>query len=419
MRKLYLVLLVIAACGDDAAVTLQEVMIVPDLPTTKLDVLFVVDNGPSTLDNTIRVEKQFQTFLDGLPANVDLHLGVVTTDMGTSALASAPGPAIPGSVGGCADTGQDGRLQTFGTQLVTGNYIATNPPNYTGELVDAFRAIISVGAAGCGFQQPLSAMANAIAADGPVENAGFVRSDANLAVVMLVAEDDCSVEDAQLFTKDTSQLGPLQSFRCTQYGVTCDVGGATPDEMAVPGMKQGCHASADGSLVAPIDVFVDEVKQLKPDPAQIMIALIAGAPTPFATELRAPSGSSSAIPALAHSCSYTDTSNSPEVADPAVRLVEFANQFPLRNILTSVCDTDLVQPLVDIAALVTTTMGDTCIPEPITDQCTVIDAGTTLPQCHGTTTDCWELVTDATCTRLTIHHTPVANGFTHVSCPIP
>ena len=49
-----------------------------------------------------------------------------------------------------------------------------------------------------------------------------------------------------------------------------------------------------------------------------MVAAIAGTTQPFAVELRAPQGSTTKLPSLAHSCTYNG-SDGPEVADPPAR----------------------------------------------------------------------------------------------------
>ena len=104
----------------------------------------------------------------------------------------------------------------------------------------------AAGANGCGFEQQLVGdPRGARSVRVHVANAGFLRDDANLAVVILADEDDCSFADSALLSSDTSQLGPLQSFRCTRYGVTCDDGGTTSDAMNQVGAKTGCHPNTD------------------------------------------------------------------------------------------------------------------------------------------------------------------------------
>ena len=80
----------------------------------------------------------------------------------------------------------------------------------------------------------------ALGADGfggpPAENAGFLRPDAYLAIILITNEDDCSASPGQgpnnripLFdtrsnTNIASQLGPPANFRCNEFGHLCDDG---------------------------------------------------------------------------------------------------------------------------------------------------------------------------------------------------
>ena len=119
-------------------------------PNRSLDLLFVIDDSPSMADKQANLAANFPTFINvlnsapgGLP---DLHIGVVTTDVGTTGTeVTGPGPAI-GQLGngGCSGTGDGGNLQTFGAPI-TGTYISdikqsdnSRTRNFTGTLEAAF-----------------------------------------------------------------------------------------------------------------------------------------------------------------------------------------------------------------------------------------------------------------------------------------
>lgn len=403
-----------------------------------IDILFVIDDSPSMLDKQTNLKKNFPNFINvlntiegGLP---NIHLGVVTSDLGTSAADNTMAPAIPGSVGGCSNNGKAGALQTYGTALVSGKFISdvasaagggARTTNYTGTLADAFSAIASAGAAGCGFEQHIEAAKRAL--NNNAANAGFIRDSAYLAVIIIADEDDCSLNHSTLLTTDTTQLGPLQSFRCTRYGIICDTGGTDPNTMNQVGPKGNCHSNEDGSYLTKIGDYVTFFKGLKQDPNNVIMAAIVGPTTPFETELRAPNGSSTAIPALAHSCTYTDSSNNPEVADPAVRIKQLIDSFPNRSTFSTICQQDLSGGLVLIAQLLKTVLGSPCIDGKLADvdpntpgpqyDCSVSDVDnygaanqteTVLPECNNltpgqeassTNTPCWAIETDtANCT---------------------
>ena len=416
------VLVLCAACGDDpvhptdgAALDSPppparvDVLSVPASVVGKVDLLVMVDDSPSTADKTANLKAAFPVLinaLDALPGGrPDLHIGVITPDVGTKGLADdQPGPPVGGGVGSCSGTGKAGMLQTQGSALVTGAYlsdIATSSgrqTNYTGTLADAFSAIASVGAAGCGFEQPLQAIQLALS-PSTTANEGFLRPEANLVVLMLTDEDDCSINHSTLFAADTTTLGPLQSFRCTRFGVTCDQGGATPDAMNQVGAKSECHSNESGTYLTKVADQVAFLKGLKTDPRRIMIGALVGDPTPVATELRAPGGSSTPVPALAHSCSYLNTNNQLEVADPAVRIAELATPFQ-HHVVRSVCSS-LDDGITAIAHELATLEGSTCLTHQIAmpASCVAVDrtaSGTTTPlaACPSPGHDCFSIDTD-------------------------
>jgi len=420
MKRILAAALFLAACADHAdnnTVTvggLQEVLVMPAIPVNDLDVLFMVDNSPSMIDKQESLRASFPTMMDQLALLPDglpnLHVGVITSDMGTSALDGSIGPGIGGTAqGGCNGLGNAGALHSDGT-IVTGQYLSDvagsmgRERNYTGELRDAFSAIAGVGANGCGFEQPLSAI-HAALDPGNTANVGFVRDEADLAVILLSDEDDCSLAETGLLATDTSVLGPLQSFRCTRFGVTCDDGGATTAAMNQPGPKNGCHQSTTSPLLADVHAFAQELQARKADPSQVVVAAIVGDPTPVEVELSAPQGSSTPIPALAHSCQYTGN-DGPAVADPAVRIAEFVAQFASRGALTSVCNADLTLPLTQIGITTRQMMGDGCLAVKLADtrsdqvgiqpMCEVSDGDAALPSCDSTVAgqDCWVVIAD-------------------------
>jgi hypothetical protein len=437
----------LAACTSHTIVVgeLEEIAAMRAVPNRQLDLLFVIDDSPSMLDKQLSLAENFPRMMDvlsNLPGGLpDLHIGVVTSDMGTLGAGSpTPGPAI-GQLGqgGCAGRGRDGVLVAGATAL-TGNFISdiagpngTRIRNYTGELRDVFAEIAQVGQGGCGFEQHLAATRRALT--NP-QNAGFLRGDANLAVVIIADEDDCSVLDPAMLGPASPALGPLGSFRCTRFGVVCD-----PDDTS-PGAKADC-APRPGALVEDVGPFIDALLAVKPDPRMGMVAGIVGDPAPFALELRPPPGGGTAELALAHSCTFQG-STGPEVADPAVRLAAFVDAFPGRSELTSICSRDLSAPLFEIGATARKLVGDPCLdtpgladtsPDPgIQPACEVIDvrdsapdAPRTLPSCAPGRADCFEIVSDAAVCPAAPDHLRIqfqrsaavtADTWTYVRCQI-
>jgi hypothetical protein len=437
----------LAACNTPDIVVgdLQEVTVMRAVPNRDLDLLFVIDNSPSTADEQASLAANFPRMIDrlaqldgGLP---NLHIGVVTSDMGTQGSAVAtPGPAIgtPG-LGGCAGLGDDGALQHGTSPRIQSFIVDVDGPtgrvrNFDGDLHDEFSNLARVGAGGCGFEQHLAAMRRSLT--NPA-NADFFRPDANLAVVILADEDDCSALDPALFGPDSAALGPQVSFRCFEYGVVCD-----PDSPRTSGDKRRCRPRQGSKLVESVDSFVDALLAVKPDPRQVMVAGIVGNPTPVAVQLVAPPAGAPS-PGLVASCEF-DGLGGPERADPAVRLAAFLDGFPGRTQLTSICSSDLSSSLDAIGATAkqligdpcidTTSLADTSVDPGVQPACEVTDVSdaapdrpTSLPACASGATgaDCYRFAADSVAcpagddhlrVRLQRSRSITSDIWTHVRC---
>lgn len=461
-------LLLAAACGDDGHAPsdagVDAIDAPPDAegtidprpqvaeiyatPNRDLDLLFVIDDSPSMTDKQTNLVANFPNFinaLSALPGGLpNLHLGVVSTDMGTKGTdVVQPGPSI-GQVGqgGCGSTGKSGSLTVNGAP-VSDRYVSdikqsdgSRAVNYTGSLAAVFSQMARLGGSGCGFEQPLHAMK--VALDNNATNAGFLRPNALLAVVFVTDEDDCSFANPSMLGPDATTLGALQSFRCTRFGVTCQQGGATSDAMNQVGMKGQCAGSVGSSFMTDVVPYATFLKTLKGDTRLVATAAIMGNAMPVAVELRTPPGGGTALPSLSHSCTYQGA-NGVEVADPAVRLQQFLGQFPNRNVSTTVCQQDLSGGLGQIGQLVTQSIGNPCITRQLADvdpntpglqpDCVVEDiVGSTItrvPACGSA--PCWRFETDAvTCTvgdhlKLVIERgaAPDPTTVTTMRCAVP
>jgi hypothetical protein len=403
-----------------------------DIPVTvnrDIDILFVIDDSPSMLDKQTNLKNNFPNFINvlntiegGLP---NVHLGVVSSDLGTKgATDAAAGPGIGSGPGSCSGNGKSGNLQTGGSALVSGTFISdtknsdnTRTTNYTGSLANAFSAIASLGASGCGFEQHLEAAKRAL--NNNPANAGFLRPNAYLALIFIQDEDDCSFAKSTILGNDTATLGPLQSFRCNRFGHTCAQGGADSTAMNAVGPKGGCVSNDNSAYLTKVGDYVSFFKGLKSTPENVIVAAIAGPTTPYEVELRTPPGGGTAIPAVAHSCTYNGA-NGPEVADPSTRLKQFLDQFPNRSTFSTICQQDLSGALTQIAQLLRTVIGSPCIEGKLADvdpttagpqyDCSVSDVRNygkanqteeVLPQCNNasapassTNKPCWSIQTD-------------------------
>ncbi len=404
----------LVACGDSAEpdIARARVALVPVAAKHDVDLLFVVDDSVSVLHLQASLKNAFPALLDELAGRGELpglHVGVVSTDVGTlGAEDETPGPLIGSGPGSCSGTGRNGALRA-GTMLVSGAFISDTPngdgsrtTNYTGSVDSAFRELASLGSSGCGFEQPLEAMRRAL--DNHPMNAGFLRPEAALGIIVLVDEDDCSFVHASTFLgPDTTTLGPLQSFRCTRFGVQCDDGGATPDDLNVPGSKSACHWNETSEFLTARVRYEAFLAGVKSDKRDVMFGAIVAAGSTIEVEPRTPPGGGTAIPALAHGCTW-DMGQGPAVADPAIRIDELTRTVT-RGRSESICTSDYTSAVQGFAREIRGMLGDACLTREIAmpADCKVFDQTlareSEVPPCSASrATDCYQLVEDAACT---------------------
>ena len=340
-------------------------------PTRKLDILFVIDDSSLMRlpqNNLLRNFPAMASRLMDPPGLPDLHLAVISSDMG----------AGDGSVSGCDSTGGKNGIFQYtarGTCTATGlapgaTYISDNGTvrNYTGNLPDVFACIAALGESGCGFEHPLAAIARALGADGrppPAENQGFLRPDAYLFIVLLTNEDDCSAPsgsplfDTRSSTNLASVLGPLQNFRCNEFGHLCN--GARPPRLAPNGSvddtvaMDGCVPAEGNGVLIPVASFVAQLRSLKAFPdQQIVVSAIAGPAVPYGVKwFGPPLNDTGPWPVMSHSCTASDGS----VADPAVRVESWVRSFGANGLILPVCLDSFASSFDRIAQLLNTPVG--------------------------------------------------------------
>jgi len=420
----------LGGCGDDepAARETVEVASMPASAGAKLDVAMVVDDSSGTLyvqnalaDHLYAVLEPLDTAAGGA---LDLHVGVTTSDYGTTALADPANPApqvgTPGN-GGCDGAGRDGALRVSGAP-VTDAYLVDGPTkNYTGTRRDALGQMVRVGTSGCAFEQPLAASARLFT--NPA-NAGFRRPDANLLVLFVQNEDDCSVADASLFFRPESPtLGPLSSIRCTRFGVKCD------EPMADIGPKTNCHASLGSQYIADVAPFVAQYRALVPDPARLVVGVIAAPAEPVAIEER--KQGASLVPALVHSCEWKAPDDNVTTGDPAVRMQSLVEEAGVHGSMTTVCSADLGPSFTELARVAKQMFGVACLDTatlaaPLACTAKLVTDGieAPLPACPASGA-CFELLSDPVAcperaghTRLVVHDAP-AGAYIRASCELP
>jgi hypothetical protein len=392
MRLAALVLLLAACGGDDQLLAPAQVASFPLAAKSELDVLLLIDNTVNGDNQRALSVVPDQLFALG---NASLHIGIATSDLGTTGSLdgrAAPGQPIgSGNPGGCSGSGQDGVLQVKGDVVVSGSYLAIGSDgstNFQGTLADTLqKMILQIGVAGCGFEQTLAGVDQALT--NPA-NAGFRRPDASLAIIVLSDEDDCSVRDSAFFDpSQTSPLGPVTSFRCTKQGVTCD------QDLGSAGAKTNCRPSEGNEYIEDLSDLLAPVKASETDPLRLAISAIIGPPTPFAVEDRALAPGNAPLPALAQSCNYTDSAGMLTVADPAVRIAAWTAA--LNGQTYDICQNDYSDTAAGINhQLSGVLVGDRCLHEliPAGTTCDVRSGTTIIPPCPVSGAACYTFVTD-------------------------
>lgn len=381
-----LLFLVLASCTHDLAV-FDKI----DVQTARdLDILYVFDNSPDRgsydqMASQLDVLQKRLTEVDGQLPN--LHVGVVTTDLGTRGRLDP----LPGArVGSCAGDGDLGRFVTFNAGIPSGEFLedlrgpdGTRSRNFISDDLSLELGLLTnpdpgTANTGCEYEQPLEAMRRAL---DPTNNPGFIRPGAMLSVVFLTTEDDCSLAHASMIDPFNTSLGPLTSFRCTQQGVICD-----PDDPQKPGVRINCRPRDGSPFMIDVSDYQKFLEKFKPNPRDVVVSAVAGPRSSFEVK-------DIGQPVLLPSCQGAGGT-----ATPAVRLGSLVDNFG--GALIDGCSQadayqQIVTPIVN--------RQRSCFPNlrrSDGDDCTVTElAGgvkTELSRCaDGNKAPCWTVYTDA------------------------
>jgi hypothetical protein len=336
--------------------TSEEQLIFPAEPRKKVDMLFVIDDSKSMAEEQDRLTAAFEEMLrplQELPAGApSLHIGVISTDVGAPNVCTGNG-------------GKRGELQrpsactqmheAFLSQETDAGGVEHQ--NFDGDIDVAFKCMASLGDAGCGIEQPLQALRLALDPENHA-NDNFFREDAVLAIVFLTDEDDCSTYNDDFYDLDESVLGPVSSFRCFEYGITCD----PVDDARADGPRTNCHPNDESDYLTPVSDFVAVVNRAKASSDQILVAAITGILVdPITVERDTPQNP--ADPRVADSCDATpDPDNVLDGADAPIRLAAFMDGFEEhQQIRTSLCDPVLNDAVRQIGESIGATLDQRCI----------------------------------------------------------
>ncbi len=400
-------LLALAGCGSEPAEVASNRQ---PLHVDKVDVLLVVDDSSSMANfQNEQLPRLVNAFLSGsdpevgeLPDVESVHVAVVSTNLGVADELWAadfqqpdpqnemPPPPPPGEDAGappaeppgddmeqgpvgpiqqCEGRGDDGVFIALSAEdlarceLETPSYLSFDKGLATLATTDRISCLPSVGAMGCGFEQPLEATLRALwpasdpdveflygASHGDGENVGFLRDDSLLIVVVISDEDDCSARDPRVFMPDTflpegdALIGESLLTRCVEHE----------------------------ELLYERGRYVEGLRALRPDNDNVVFVAIGGIPPELVSEqaladvdfadadernayfdgiLAAPAMQTViqapdqlGVESLASSC--TKPSGAP--AFPPRRLVQIARDFGDRGVLGSLCSADFGSTTGDI-----------------------------------------------------------------------
>ncbi len=250
-------------------------------------------------------------------------------------------------VGTCYPPGGDGSNQPC--PALSGLWLETKSSEKNPNLAFQTSCLAKQGTRGCGIEQQIKAIQVA-----PIINAGFLRDDALLALIIVSDEEDCSISDVALFNEP--------EFDTNEVNLVC-----------------GRHPNH----IHPAAYFRDRLLELKGgDTEKVIFAGIVGVPLGPECEgtgdtlsncLSHPkmqlsevedvsTADSSAFWIYAPACERYSTDGSTAIEDrvtkalPGRRYVELAQQFGSKGYISSICNEDWEGIMREIAKLLTCTI---------------------------------------------------------------
>ncbi len=463
-------------------------------PVRQLDLVFMIDNSPSMGPKQDKLRAQFPNLINALKSPIDgtlpdLRVAIIDSDLGTGGAYPAgvhqiDSPCGPNGDNGNSIWGDQGKFQMRGAancgvtdpNALWLEYKSGQPVNYTGNITDVFSCLAAnLGTLGCGEEHQLAAFEWALLATNMNQDQHvMLRPNAYLGLVFLSDEDDCSAyPNDGMFGNAASLRGETSSLRCATRAHECngrnlaDSPPGYPTNASFETVYSACAArigdtcdpTKDGNVTADptscnpledVKTLAKEIKALKPDPDQILVAGIFGQPLtdqPDQGQIKYkidlvpnPNVADTAHPQIydlwpiCYDPNYfvpsdSETYNAADVgfgATPGLRESAFVDQFGSNGLKYSICETNFSNAMTQIGQVMEKKMEYLCVDYKLVDtdptnlgvqpDCRVVyrrpvvnadgivteqDDVNSLPECPVNSTngsvsvDCWELVSDS------------------------
>jgi hypothetical protein len=397
----------------------------------KVDLLFMVDNSNSMAGEQASLKAQFPSVIkvlttgmrtpddmDPFPPAKDLHVGVVSSDMG-----------IPGvEFGSChADGGDDGRLQHSphgdGCDANYPLFLSYNGDAKAGPLTDPTKfsndvgCIATLGTGGCGFEQqlesPLKALwpsvytdANGNVQANPIQflattpqgklgkgdvpvaqggNLGFLRNDpaqglSLIAIVVVTDEEDCSVRTTEhlwpnnLLPDDSPYKKEVDiNLRCYNHpDLSFDV--MNRYYKGFRGLRPGneslvVFAAITGVPTDTVDASVLAKTDFSNEASRNEFYTNILNDQRMQNEIDPSTMPGSGNGNLRPSCiRMVPGDPEPSTAYPPRRIVQLAQAFGENGIVQSICQDDFGPAMAAIINVIAKQLGEVCLPRPLVRQ---------------------------------------------------
>jgi hypothetical protein len=371
----------------------------------KVDLLFLFDYSQSMAQEQSALREEFPNLInvlatgdpgmgkDKFPPAKDLHLGVVSSDLGLVGISD---------IDKCSGLGDDGVMQNMprlpGCKASYPRFLTYNAGiNTPADVANDFACVAMLGTDGCGFEQQLEVTLKSLwpSADprikflgdsnmtglvghGDNENLGFLRSDpimglSLLAIIVVSDEEDCSSMTTEHFTPN-AYLDPTNPADA---------------KLLMQGLNVRCNFN-EANLYA-IDRYVNGFKALRPQNENLIIfAGIVGVPPETVSEqvlanlkldeeasrnqfydgilkhaLMQPVVNTNNTPAFDDDTMQPSCQTATGLAYPPIRIVKVAQGFGPNGIIQSICQDDFGPAIDAIIEIIAKQLGAVCLPRPL------------------------------------------------------